>query len=74
MKNQKSEFDNSKLRARILADYGTIKRFAAVVDMNPCSLYRRLQGRADFCLSEIVRIVGALRLNKEETNLYFFNT
>ena len=69
---KKINFDTNNLHTRILADYGTIKRFSETINMNPRTLAGRLSGRTQFYVSEIETICKVMNLSAEECNLYFF--
>ena len=66
------KFDTSALRSRIISEYGTIKAFAAAVNMSPSTLGSRLNGHIEFDFDEMQRISKQLNLTCEEVDWYFF--
>ena len=67
-----TKFDTEALRARILDQYGTIRTAAAAFGMNPKTLGRKLNRKADFNYQEIYSVKDAMKLSKYEVDRYFF--
>ena len=66
------QFDNSKLRGRIIEKFGSQLAFSLAISMKPGSLSQRLKGGIDFTSSEIFKIIKELDIPIEEVGLYFF--
>ena len=66
--NEKNTFDTTALRARILTRYESIEDFSREANVKP----EKLEGKEEFVLQDITRIVNALGLDREETRKFFF--
>ena len=71
MNTNKSIFDSSALRARILEQYGTIETAANAFRMDPATLAGKLDNQQEFSRNEIIIISVAMQLNDNEVNNYF---
>ncbi len=72
MNTNKTKFDTSALRDRILSQYDSIDQFAKVVGMTARTLNSRLDNHSYFYHHEIVSIRDALNLNTDEVTRLFF--
>ena len=72
MNTNKTKFDTSALRDRILSQYDSIDQFAKVVGMTARTLNSRLDNHSEFHYHEIVSIRDVLNLNTDEVTRLFF--
>ena len=65
------EFDNSKLRGKIKEVFGTELNFCSKLGM-ASSLSAKLNNKAEFSRSEILKIVSLLKIDKKDIFEIFF--
>lgn len=70
----KTEFDNTALRRRIIAQFGTIQAFSYVVGMSPSCISNRLSNRTEFTLGEVQTWAKAMKLSREEVEELFLRS
>ena len=61
-----------KLKGKIVEKGYTLLSFAKAVEISPPVLRKRINGAADFRVSEIERVCAVLGIEKAEINDYFF--
>lgn len=66
------EFDYSKLRGRIVEKYQTIGRFCDVFGITKTAMSDKLNNRARFKQTDIMRIVELLEIDQNDIPEYFF--
>jgi transcriptional regulator with XRE-family HTH domain len=64
--------DNSKLRGRIRAEFGTQTAFANALCISACAVSQKLNGRSEWTAGEIRRACQVLNIPLEELQDYFF--
>ena len=69
---ERTRFNHSKLKGRIIEKFGTQKAFAQKIGMPEVTLCRRLKGDIFFTQPEILRIAIALGIEMTELDAYFF--
>ena len=69
---ERMSFDYSKLNGRIREKYGTQKKFAEAIGMNPATISMKLTNKRYFDQPDIVRSVDALEIAPGEVTTYFF--
>ena len=65
-------FDNSRLRQKIIAEYGTIRAFASALGLSDRTISSRLCNKSQWRVSEIKKAVDLLRIAPADIGLYFF--
>ncbi len=65
-------FDFSKLRGRIRAEFGSESAFAVEMKLSRSSISQKLNNVWDFSSSEIVRACDVLNISYSEIPIYFF--
>lgn len=65
-------FDAKALRHEMLDNDCSMRELAKVCGISPSALYRRMSGKVEFTLGEIVQCVDRLNLSAEERNRIFF--
>lgn len=70
----KFEFDNSKIRGRIVEKYGTIDKFSKTINKNRSSVSLLLNGKAKFDREDITLFCSALDIEKKDVGDYFFTS
>lgn len=66
-------FRYNKLRGRIVEIFGSQKAFADYLGISDATVASRLSGRLGFSQEEVYRWANALRIEKEEIGIYFFD-
>lgn len=66
------EFDYSKLRGRIVEKYQTIGRFCDAFGITKTAMSDKLNNRARFKQTDIMRIVELLEIDQNDIPEYFF--
>ena len=66
------EFDNSKLRGKIKEVFGTELNFCSKLGMAGSTLSAKLNNKAEFSRSEILKIVSLLKIDKKDIFEIFF--
>lgn len=66
--------DNSALRARILDKFGSLDKFAQVIDMKPQTLRNKVNNKTRMNGEDICRMIRALDVQKSEIKELFFTT
>jgi transcriptional regulator with XRE-family HTH domain len=61
-----------RLREQIKNVFGTQRAFADAMGINAATINAKLNGKADWNLSEIEKACGLLRVPADEINEYFF--
>ena len=69
---QKVAFDFSKLRGRIIEQYGSCAAFSDVAGFKPGALSMRLNSQTPWKGHEILVVCKMLNIPAEEVSLYFF--
>lgn len=69
---QRVKFDCSKLASRIKQQSGSMRAFAAAMNMSPAALSNRLHSRAQFSMQEIDTACRLLLIPAAECYEYFF--
>lgn len=64
--------DYSKLRGMIYEKFGTAKKFADTVGINPSNLSGKLSGKIPFTQNDIDKIIKALNLESSEVGDFFY--
>ena len=72
MNVEKTKFDYSKLKGRIIEKCGTQKAFAERLGITEGTLTSKMLGYTYFTQDEILRSISALDINPVDTALYFF--
>lgn len=62
----------SKLRGKIVEEYGTNKKFAEEMRISESTVSLKLAGKVGFSTNEIEKWSGALNIQKEEYGEYYF--
>ena len=68
-----TKFDYALLRKKIQEKYGTIKNFSEAIGICTMSLWRKLNGKTDFTMSEVSLISELLGIETSEIPMYFLN-
>jgi len=66
-------FKKNEFYAMLARREMTVKRLAASMNLNKATLYRKINGMADFTRAEIATIANVLSLDKEDIFNVFFN-
>lgn len=66
------EFDYSKLRGRIVEKYKTIGNFCDAFGITPTGMSEKLNNKARFKQTDIIRIMEMLDITRAEIPEYFF--
>ena len=67
-----AQFKYAKLRGRIVQEYGTLGKFAAVLEIAPMTVTRKLNGHTSFTREDMIRWAVALDITRDELCSYFF--
>ena len=70
--DNKSKYDTTYLRAKILEKYNTLDEFAEAVEMKPQTIKSRLTKHTEFTMDEMKRIGAALKVRGTEIKRMFF--
>ncbi len=70
---QNLEFDNSRLRGRIIEKFGSNKNFSEHVRQNPSSISKLLKNKGVFTQAIIIEWASALDIAVEDIGYYFFH-
>ena len=65
-------FDNSRLRQRIIIQFGTIRAFASIMGMSAAVLSNRIKNKSEWKYSEIITACDILCIAPDEISKYFF--
>lgn len=69
---QKVTFDFSKLRGKIIEQYGSCAAFSDAAGFKPGALSMRLNNQTPWRAYEILTVCKMLNIPAEEVSLYFF--
>ena len=67
------QFDNRKLRGKIVEKYGTIGNFSEAIGVNRSKVSMKLNGKAAMNRGDIMLFCSALDVEGTEISDYFFN-
>ena len=70
---EKTIFDYSKLRGRIVEKVGSLTKFSELTGISNTTLHDRLKNRLVFTQSEIYKTIKILEIPDNEISIYFFN-
>lgn len=65
-------FDSSRLRQKIIAEYGTIRAFASAMGLSDSAISGRLSNKSQWRHSEIEKAVEILHIVPADIGAYFF--
>ena len=65
-------FDNSRLRQKIIAEYGTIRAFASAMGLSDRVISSRLCNKSQWRHNEIKKAVDLLHIVPADIGAYFF--
>ena len=65
-------FNTSKLKGKIVEQYGTAERFSRAVSCSSDKVYKYLQGNSVLRQTDIDEWAKALEIEPEEIPIYFF--
>lgn len=66
------EFNNAKLRGRIVEKFGTQAKFADAMGLSARTMSQKMTGGIDWKQSEILKACGLLGISDHEMSMYFF--
>lgn len=66
------KFNFFKLRSKIIAEYGSLKKFALEYGISYVMLSKKLNNKAKFTTVDIVKFCEMLNIVPEEIGAYFF--
>lgn len=70
---QKTEWDFSRLKGKIIEKYGSIQNFASQLNgLSYTSLCYKINNKIDFRQTEVYRISILLGIEREDIEKYFF--
>ena len=65
-------FDNSRLKQRIINQFGSIQVFAKSIGMSTAVLSNRLNNKSEWKYTEIIKACDILCIAPEDISKYFF--
>ena len=69
---EKTAFDFSRLRGKIIECYGTRQSFAEAIDITPTTIGNKLDGGGTWTQDEIIKICDLLSIPYKDIPSYFF--